>query len=291
MTAGSSFTHKKITVNFTLTSGTFDGTNNTKTIDGLRVTVATEAGGEPSKNKCKLKIYGMLATDMETLTTIPAQANKPLAVHHNLVQVLAGDEETGMSLVFQGDISEAFASWHQPPNLHFNVEAIAGFYPSLLPVSPKSFKGSVSVSSVMSTLASQMGYTFQDAGVTAQLKNAYLPGTAMQQAQAVARAANIEFGVDNGVLFIAPRGSARPGTAPLISAETGLIEYPIFNKKGLKFNCLYNPGLKLGGMVNVQSEIKVCCGTWRINGLHHELACLDPSGHWTSKVEASWLGS
>jgi hypothetical protein len=259
-------------------------------VSGLRIHCETEAGGQPSKNKCKLKIYGMLEKDMETLTTIPAQANKPLAVHHNLVQVMAGDS-TGMSLVFQGDISEAFASYHQPPNLHFSVEAIAGFFPSLSAVPPKSYKGAVSVSSLMSTLAAQMGYTFQDSGVTAQLKNPYLSGTAMQQAQSIANAANIEFGVDNEILFIAPRGAARAGMAPLISADTGLIEYPIFNKKGIKFNCMYNPGLKLGGMVNVQSQIKVCCGTWRINGLKHEIACLDPGGHWTSKVEGSWLGS
>jgi hypothetical protein len=289
MTTGS-FTQKLITVNLTLKSGTFDGVNNTKIISELRVSCETDKGGSPSKSTCKLKIYGMLADDMSALTTLPSQANKPLAVHHNLVQVLAGDI-SGMGTVFQGDVSEAFANFHSEPNTYFSLEAIAGFYPAIAPVAPKSYKGGVSVHSIMQSLADQMGYAFQDAGVTAQLRNPYLSGTAMQQAQSVATAANIEFGIDNGTLFIAPRGSARPGTAPLISPQTGLMEYPTFDKKGIKFSCLYNSGLQLGGLVNVQSSIQVCCGTWRINHLKHHLESLVPGGKWISQVEASWTGS
>jgi hypothetical protein len=290
MTTGMSFTQKLITVNLTLKSGTFDGTNNTKVISGLRVKCEADKSGTPSKSTCKLKIYGMLQNDMDTLTTIPAQANKPLAVHHNLVQVLAGDVY-GMSTVFQGDITEAFSDFHAEPETFFSLEAITGYYPSIAPVAPKSYKGGVSVSTIMQGLALQMGYTFQDAGVTAQLRNPYLSGTAMQQAQAVANAANIEFGVDNGTLFIAPRGASRPGFAPLISPGSGLIEYPTFSKKGIKFSCLYTPGLSLGGLVNVQSSIKVCCGTWKINSLKHELESMAPNGKWLSKVSASWIGS
>ena len=286
---GPSFTQKILQVNLTLVNDTFDGNNNTKTIDGLRVDCDTEAGGQPSKNKAKIKIYGMLKNDMDRLTTLPATANKPMAVQHNKVQVLAGDEN-GMSVVFEGEISEAFSNYHQPPNLYFSIEAIAGFYPSIAPVAPKSFKGGVSVSSIMSTLASQMGYTFEDTGVKVNLRSPYLAGTAMQQAGAVANAANIEFGIENGKLFIAPRGMGRSGLAPLISPETGLEEYPVFDKKGIKFSCLYNPALKLGGMVNLQSSIPVCCGTWRIISLKHTLACLQPGGKWLSKVEATWLG-
>ena len=291
MTAGSSFTQKTLQANLTLVGGgTFDGKNNTKNVTGLRMEAEIEKNGHPSKNSLKLKIYGMLKNDMDSLTTIPSRANKPLQVHHNLIQLLAGDEGS-MVKVFEGEITEAFVSYQSPPNMYFQLDAVAGFYPSIAPVAPKSFKGGVAVSTIMKTLADQMGYSFQDAGVTTRLKNPYFSGTAMQQASSVAAAANIEFGVDDGVLFIAPRGSARAGLAPLISPETGLKEYPVFDKKGLRFSCLFNPGLQLGGLVNVQSAIPVACGTWRINGLKHSLAALSPGGKWHSSVEASWTGS
>ena len=286
----SSFTQKILSANLVLASGTFDGTNNTKNVNGLRMECEIEKSGSPAKNTCKLKIYGMLQQDMNALTTPPGSANKPLAVRQNMVQISAGDD-SGMTKVFQGEITEAFADFHSQPNLYFSIHGTAGFYPSIAPVVPKSYKGAVSVHTLMATLAQQMGYTLQDSGVTASLKDPYLHGTAMQQVQSIANATNIEYGVDDDILFIAPRGQARPGTAPLISPATGLMKYPTFSKKGIELECLFNPNLQQGGLMVVQSEIKPCCGTWRIVSLKHHLSCLLPGGKWMSKVEASYVGS
>jgi hypothetical protein len=299
MTIGSTFTQKLIRVTFVLKGGyTFDGTNNTLVLPSLRVHCSVEKQGEPTKNKCKLKIYGMSQSDMNKLTSIPGQATHALQVYPSLVKVEAGDAG-GMSVVYQGDVTEAFSSYQQPPNLHFAVESLTAYLAAVNPVVPTSVKGGADVATVMSGLAAQMGYTFEDNGVNKQLNNPYLDGPAMSQAQALADAANIEFGVDDGTLFIAPTGQPRAGfnaaipsgQGPLISAQTGLHEYPIFDKKGIKFKCYYTPGLKLGGLCVVQSLIPVCCGTWRINGLKHELTSLEPSAKWESHVTASWIGN
>ena len=153
--------------------------------------------------------------------------------------------------------------------------------------------GGVAVSTIMSSLASQMGYSFENTGVTLQIRSPYLTGSAMQQAQQLAQAANIEFGVDNGILFIAPRGTARStGTVvPLVSAATGMKEYPTFDKEGIKVTTLYNPGIVLGSIINVQSAIQVACGNWRVNGLKHHLEALHASGKWESQITASWVGA
>jgi len=290
MTQGSSFTSKVLQANLTLTSGTFDGTHNTAQLSGLRMSAEIDKGGHPSKNKLKLKIFGMSQNDMAKLTTLPAKSGKALAVHKSKLQLLAGDEY-GLATAFTGEITGAWIDYQSAPDMDFNIEAIAGYYPAIAPVAPKSYQGGVPVAQLMETLASQMGYAFENAGVTAQLHNPYLPGTAMQQAAAIAAAANIEFGVDDDTLFIAPRGTARVGNAPLISAATGLKGYPIFDKEGLKLVSLYNPGIKLGGLISVQSSIAVVCGTWRVHGLKHHLACLTPGGPWDSKVSATWVGN
>jgi len=290
MTQGSSFNQKILQANLTLTKGTFDGSHNTVNLTGLRMEAEIEKGGHPSKNSLKLKIFGMREHDMNMLTTLPAKSEKPLAVHKSLLQLLAGDQ-FGLATAFEGEITGAWTSYQSAPNLEFSIEAIAGFYPALAPVKPKSFQGSASVANLMKALASQMEYAFENNGVTASLHNPYLAGTAMQQAAAIADAANIEFGVDDGTLFIAPRGVARKGQAPLISASTGLKGYPIFDKKGLKLTTLYNPGIKLGGLIVVQSSIPICCGTWRVHGLNHHLTCEMPNGPWDSKVSATWVGN
>jgi len=290
VTQGASFTSKVLQAKLTLASGTFDGTNNTKIASGLRMEAEIDKGGHPSKNGLKLKIYGMLEADINLLTTLPGKSAKPLAVHKNLIQLLAGDQY-GLATAFEGELSGAWVDYQSSPGLYFHLEALAGYYPAIAPVPPKSYQGVVPIKTLMSTLASQMGYQFEDGGVTGHLSNPYLPGSAMQQAGAVADAAGIEFGVDDGVLFVAPKGQARAGTAPLISAGTGMRGYPVFDKEGLKVTCLYNPGVKLGGLINVQSVIPVCCGTWRVHGLKHHLSCEMPGGPWESKISASWVGN
>jgi hypothetical protein len=291
MTAGSSFVQRILQANLTLTSGTFGpGKGNTVQLAGLRMEAEISKHGHPSKNQLKLKIYGMLEHDMNMLTTLPAKSEKPLAVHKNVLQLLAGDA-SGMATAFEGEITGAWVDYQSAPGLYFHLEALAGYYPAIKPVAPKSYQGSASVASIMSTLASQMGYQFENHGVKAQLHNPYLPGTAYQQAAAVAEAAGIEFGVDDGILFIAPRGTARAGTAPLISAATGLKGYPTFSKKGLELDFLYNPGVKLGGPIKVQSVIQGVSGTWRVNGLRHHLTSETPGGPWDSKANASWVGN
>lgn len=283
-----SFTKKKLVAYLTIPGRAFAGTDsNTKIVQDLRMSAEITKGGEPSKNILKLKIYGMKQSDMDALTTL---AFKPMRVRKNLIKLVAGDENL-MTTVFEGDITTANASYSSPPNLVFKVEAAAGYYPAVATSRSKGFKGGVPVTQLMQNLAEQMGYSFEDNGVTSILASPYLVGSAMQQAQMIAEAADLEFGIDDGVLFIAPRNKPRAGEAPLISTQTGLKEYPTFDKNGLKFKCLFNPGLKIGGLCVVKSQVPVANGTWRIHGLDHSLSCEDPGGEWLSRVHAVQVGA
>lgn len=282
-----SFTKKKITVNITLSSGTFDGSNNTVSLSGLRVECKIEKGGHPSKNKAKIKIYGMLESQMNQLTAL---AFKPMAVKNNLLQILAGDD-TGMSVAFAGTITGAWAVYHSPPNLYFNIEALTGFYPAIVPANPTSVKGAGDVGQMMGALAAKMGYTYKNNGVDTQLSNPYLSGTNYQQAAQLADAADCEFIVDDDELVIAPRGAARSNLAPLLSKDSGMKEYPVFDKKGIKVECLYNPAVQIGGLIVVQSIVTAASGTWRVNGLTHMLQSEHPGGKWESSIKASYVGN
>lgn len=261
----------------------FNG-NNTKIYTGMRVECEITKGGHPTKNKSTIKIYGMLEDDMNALTSLSFQ---PMAVRKNLIEVLAGDE-TGLSTAFKGEIVTAYAQYSSPPNLFFHVEAVSGYYPAIVPVSPKSFQGSRSVASIMQDLATQMGYSFENNGVSSYLTNQVLPGTAFQQAAVVVSAADIEFGVDDGTLWIAPLGRPRKGNATLISPSSGMKEYPTFDKKGIRVECLYNPAIQLNGLISIQnSAVKKANGTWRVNGVKHMLESEKPGGQWFTKLSAS----
>jgi hypothetical protein len=291
--ATNSFVSRKLKVYLTLAQGAFGASpdfNNTKIVDGLRVNCDIRKSGSPSRNECVLHIYGMLQSDMDQLSTL---GNSPLAVRKNLVQVLAGDSD-GLASAFLGEITGAWVNYRTPPNLYFEVHAMAAHYASLVPIQPTSLAGGVPVATIFQNLASQMGYFFQNNGVTATVQNPYLAGTATDQAAELARMAGLEYGIDDGMLFIAPKGQPRPakGIVPVITPSSGMQEYPIWDKQGLVVEALYDPGFQLGGLVNVAgSMVTRANGTWRVHGLHHRLASHDPGhGAWHTTLNLAKAG-
>lgn len=282
-----SFTKKKLVAVLSLVGkSTFGEGANTKIVEGLRMQADIRKEGFPAKGTLDLNIYGMPENDMNALTTLAFQ---PMRVYYNQIRLLAGDD-TGMSVAFQGEIVEAHAAYGSAPNAPFKINAVEGFYTAIATSQTKSFKGGTQVASIMEQLAAEMGYSFENHGVTGVISNPYLVGSAYTQAATLANAANIEFGIDNGVMFISPRNKARAGSIPLISPETGLKDYPTFDKNGLRLQCLYNPNIRLMGSIAVKSAVKVANGTWAVHGLGHSLSCEDPSGSWVTTVNASKWG-
>jgi hypothetical protein len=281
----SSFVSRIIQVNLTLATGQF-GANlgNTKIVTGLRVNCEIKKSGTPSKNGAKLVIYGMLDADMNQLSTLGLS---PLAVRKNFVQVLAGDSD-GLATAFQGEITGAWVNYHTPPDLNFEVHAVEGFYASVAPISPISLPGGTPVATIFRNLAKQMGYAFQDNGVQTMVQNPYLIGSAYDQARTLAQMSGVEFGIDDGVLFISPRGQVRPpkGQVPVLSPQTGMKEYPIWDKQGLVVEALWNPAFQLNGAVVIQnSMVTRANGIWRIHGLETRIASRHPhEGSWNSRL-------
>lgn len=282
----SSFTQKIIHVNFVLANGMFVGGGNTKLVRGLRVTAHIRKPGTPEKNGLDLKVYGMLPEDINALST--AGVN-PLAVQKNLVQVLAGDSD-GLTTVFQGEITGAWANYATPPDLVFEVKAVDGHFPSIAPLAPFSASGTVQASKVFASLASSMGYAFEPNDIGAMpVLNPYLHGTATEQAYQLSQLLGVEYGLDSGTLFVAQRGSTRVpnGVVPIISPSTGLIGYPTWNKGLLEVSALLNPAFRLGGSVIVQdSAVTRANGQWRIHGLEHNVSSRDHGiSQWSSTLQ------
>ena len=288
-----SFTQKILRISITLADGaTFADKSNTLVLQGLRAVCDVKKAGHPAKNTCTCKIYGMTQEHMNIATVIPNQqaALKYPGAKKVFLKVEAGDA-SGLSLVYQGEISEAWTSYQSPPNMYFHIESMTGYYPVLLPAAPRGYQGGVDAATMIADIAESIGYGFENNGFTAIIQNPYLTGTAIQQINQIARAAKMEIQIDDMVIYISPKNTPRKqtGQIPLISAATGMKEYPIFGKHGLKLDTLYNSGIVQGGQIFVQSDVRPANGYWRVNGLHHHLESNNPSGQWISHVTADFL--
>jgi len=179
----------------------------------------------------------------------------------------------------------AWGDYQTMPDVFLHIQALTGLGEQLRPVPPTSYKGQIDVATVMSQLAANMGYTFENNGVSVQLSDVYLANTGLEQVKELARSAGIWWGLDdNKVLWITPAYGARGGLIPLISKDTGLIGYPTFDALGVNFRTLFNPGIVFGRPVNLQSDLKQATGQWNVMSLAHHLESEKPGGSWFSTV-------
>lgn len=150
-------------------------------------------------------------------------------------------------------------------------------------------KGQADVATIMKSLADQMGFAFENNGVQVQLSNPYFPGTALAQAKACARAADISMTIDRGTLAIWPKFGFRadPDGPPLISAATGMRGYPRYSSNGIEVATLFNPRIKPGGQIQVQSQLQMACGTWLVSNATHVLESETPNGQWFTGILGS----
>jgi hypothetical protein len=285
------FVKRALGFTFSLGQGSYgEGSYQTVTVpSGLWARVVIEKTSAPAYNRADIEIFGLPQSFMNQVSRIGLQ---PTAVRRNIISVFAGEAGGSMPLAFCGGIKECWPDFSTPTEAVLNIEAKTSLLASMKPIAPLSYKGTVDVVTIMGNLAKQMGYTLENNGVSVQLSNPYLPGTARDQAIAAASAADIYvyFEDDNGIMALVPKNGARNTLAPTISPQTGLVGYPVFAGPGyITLTTEYNPGLRfLGNVVVENSIVGNVNGTWRVNNLRHELDTR-PDGPWFSKLRASNL--
>lgn len=283
-----SFIERQIRLTFLLGTGDFgNGGFNETTLTGLRVSATVTKNGGVSMSNLQMRVSGMSLSTMNRLSTL----GKPLVEgRNNKVRVEAGDDAKGLTTVFIGTISEAWVDMSDQANASFVVAAHSGLLDALRPTPPSSYPGATSVSSIMATLAQEMGYQFEDGGVQVTLASPYLSGTPRMQAEAVARAAGINWIIDDETLAIWPQGGTRGGLIPLLTPETGLVGYPAHTQNGIAVTTLFTPSITFGGQVQVESALTPANGTWTVFSVTHELESETPDGKWFTRLECSVLG-
>ena len=311
MTAAS-FTQKQIDVTITLGTGSFGDTGfNTVKLTGRRATCSIEKGGYPSMDRAQVRVYGVAPSVMNAVSTLGV----PLTMyrHNNTMLIEAGDTTNGMAVVYTGYITAAWQDYSEAPETALNLIGWGGQGEANFPVPPLSFSGPVDAATILAGLAQRMGWQFENSGVTTILPPSYCPGTALEQAHNIARAADVQMAVDTSTspitLAIWPKTRTRGGAVPLISASSGLVGYPQFQSNGMSFRTLFNPGIRLGAAIQMQSSIgqapqnakatdPVPAGTqtggpnglWYVVGpLAHELSAQVPGGPWFTNVACARL--
>jgi len=275
-----SFTQKAITYTISLASG-----GGMTTHSGLRSSCEITDAGGVSFGHAHISIYGMTLSEMNSLTTLGTNLN---VVQNNKISVQAGDSSSNMSLIFQGTIIVAWTDAQNMPEVCFRIDAMGGAFEAVMPSKVTSVQGSGDVATIAQQIAKKMNLQFENSNVNVKLSNLYLSGSYRQQMLELAEHAGIQWTIDKGTVAIWPTGQSRQEAAGsnIVSKDTGMVGYPAFFQGGIIVTMLFNPSLKLGGKIQVQSELTPANGSWTITNLVHELDAVTPHGRWFSIVKA-----
>lgn len=93
---------------------------------------------------------------------------------------------------------------------------------------------------------------------------------------------NADWSIQDEQLVFIPKNSVLTDEIFLLSQETGLIGLPEKTDTGLNLNCLLNPRLKIGGLVEVKSMFSTFNGTYKIIKIKHNGTGGD--GEWLSSL-------
>lgn len=275
---------KTIRTTVILGEGEFEGGGNTKIFEGLATTVAVTKAGLPEKNSADVRIYGLKLNDMDQLSFLSFQ-NLEYRKNHILIE--AGDKGGELSVVFKGDVTAAFADFSSAPDIVFRITALTAGWSVLLAESPTSVDGETPAADLIKQFAQSAGYNFVNEGVTESVRNATFNGSPVQKAQQVADEVGAQLLIDDETMTLMPWDKPR-GDAVLLKDTSGMIGYPSFTQDGVSVECFFNPALRLGGQIKIESIVPRASGYWKITKLTHDLAAYT-TGRWASKMDASWL--
>jgi hypothetical protein len=284
------YTVKEIDVTFQLGQGSF-GTSgsNTITYTGLRVLAHVQcvlnnqvtAGGQSAI----LRIYGLPLDAMNQLTI----GGTLYVTRNNLVAISAGDAGGQKTVVFNGLINEAFPEFTEAPNSAFTVTASTGRSIAMKPTTPLSFTGPTSASTAFGQMAQNANLNLENNGVNATLYSPYFQGTTMQQIAQCAKHVDCNAYIDQptNTLAIIPKNGNRGGDIPVISADTGMIGYPMFESVMVVVRSIYNNAVKFNGLIDIESNVVIAAnGQWKVVWLEYHLSSQIPAGPWEMLIKA-----
>jgi len=279
------FSKKRIELTITLGEGEFgDTAGNTVTITGAKIFADLANPGGETMGAAQIRVYGISESLMNKLTTI-GQINRAVRTK-NTVAVAAGDDDTGMQLAFVGVIVDAWADYNAQPEVPFMIQAYAGMDVAVKPVNATAYRGSTPVIQILVDLAGEAGVTLDAEDPEVQLFNPYFPGATLNKIRDVCRAAGLQYAIDRSELRVWKTGKSAVGDKPLISAGKNMIGYPSLSSKGMTVQCRFNPNVKIGADIEVESSLPMANGSWHVFTTSHNISSVADGGPWNTKIEA-----
>lgn len=265
--------------------------NNRISSTGLAVSTSLAYGNGAITPTAQITVYGLPMDKMLKLMRVQWNTMQALL---NTVRIEVGNEGENLSIAYEGNITQATIDANAAPNIPLIITSQMAMVEKSKVAPPYTVDKDVSidVADVVEALCIVMGYEFTNDGVSHMITSTMIEGSDLEKIQKLAIICDFDLYVDQKVIAICKKGTARTLEIPVLSPSTGLIGYPVPDIKGVAFSCMYDPMIKFGGIVTIaRSAITVCNADWRLYGFTAQLEANIPNGKWQIDAQATWRDS
>lgn len=196
------------------------------------------------------------------------------------------------TMIFRGSLQNCSIQMDAVPDPFAFIQCHTLGAAQLFPADALSYKGAIAASTIAQQIAQTIGLTFTNDGVTTVLQNPCFHGDLKKQLRDLSEQALFDYSTENGTLAIWPIGSHRSAASntgyTTINSSNGLIGYPQFNGVGVSFTTLYNPAIRFGDRIYLETDAPNVTGYYVVSYVEANLSQELPGGAWYSNVQATF---
>ncbi|MFP1884433.1 baseplate hub protein [Lonsdalea quercina] len=269
------YSKKQLRYEFTVKNGAYDKDGNDKiSISNVKSSLRMGSYGNYGGSQAEITIFGL---GTELLSTL---SSKGIGIY-TLNTDTKIDAYVGDTKVYSGGIYASYANMNGQPETALILNAVSGL--SLKTSSSASFSlpGAVDVSKMLSAICQVYGYGFNSTGldgVTEQ--NPHYSGSPMDQIRDICETHKLWYQIFDDVLTVWPSNSSKKDDVPFVSADSGLIGYPVFTQSGITFQTQFSTLLSQGRVVELETALPNASGRYLLTVVEHFLTSWTDGGSW-----------
>ncbi|KNZ84053.1 baseplate hub protein [Morganella morganii] len=250
--------------------------DNIITLDNCRANVKITNGGIAMGGNAEFTIYGLSGDLIASLCKVGGYTRMKENMAEMEVEIYAND-----SLAYSGGVYYVNANMNEVPTVGINFRSAGGYDLSVSNAPDYAFKGTRTLSEILKGICEKSGYTFVDRGVTGTQTNGYYSGSPLKQIRDLCANAILSYAISGKTVTAWNKIKNKVAeTRALVSAENGLIGYPVYTPDGLTIQTQYSPYIAQGEQLRLETSLPGASGDYAAYLVTHYLTSWEKNGAW-----------
>lgn len=248
--------------------------------DGLAIAATGSKFANPIQDECQVQVFNLSREVRNFLLTETSPFNQNRTPKR--IRLEAGRASQGLSVLFEGDITEAHPS--EGPDIGVALKAKTGNFAkgNIVAVSQGA---QAPLSRIAREVADGLGVSLVFEATDKQIGNYSYTGPALKQVSKLADAGRVDAFIDGQTLVVKDLNVPLRQVTHTLSAKSGMIGLPEQTEKGVRVTYLLDPSSRVGGELVVESEANpALSGAYTIYKLGFDISSHDTPFYTTAEA-------